>query len=246
MNLKGLCSKVFQSLYSDRTYSTVYLFIYLLLLSSYDPIAYHNFSNLCCRKRDERLRRVFEAKVKEEQRDEEKKKKFEQKMAQIDEMKNDKVCNTFHESESIFTPITRNLLVWSISSSHIWSLHAACGRWEGQEEGGPETTRGSGAEEEVGGRGSEEEDSTSSEMKLIFVVGCAGRLSVEQSSTYWSLAGYLLPYVFKQRPGPWLTWTAEGNIIGVANSYACKFCIKPAVKQIKERHINLHHVLVCI
>ncbi|XP_042352081.1 inner centromere protein isoform X3 [Plectropomus leopardus] len=41
------------------------------------------------RKRDERLRRVFEAKVKEEQREEEKKKKIEQKMAQIDE-KNDK------------------------------------------------------------------------------------------------------------------------------------------------------------
>ncbi|KAM8891749.1 inner centromere protein B isoform 2-T2 [Spinachia spinachia] len=41
------------------------------------------------RKRDERLRRVFEAKVKEEQREVEKKKKIEQKMAQIDE-KNDK------------------------------------------------------------------------------------------------------------------------------------------------------------
>ncbi|XP_058502584.1 inner centromere protein A isoform X3 [Solea solea] len=41
------------------------------------------------RKRDERLRRVFEAKVKEEQREEEKKKKIEQKMAHIDE-KNDK------------------------------------------------------------------------------------------------------------------------------------------------------------
>ncbi|XP_068460091.1 inner centromere protein A [Clinocottus analis] len=41
------------------------------------------------RKRDERLRRVFEAKVKEEQRDMEKKKKIEQKMAQFDE-KNDK------------------------------------------------------------------------------------------------------------------------------------------------------------
>ncbi|XP_027128555.1 inner centromere protein isoform X3 [Larimichthys crocea] len=41
------------------------------------------------RKRDERLRRVFEAKVKEEQKEEEKKKKIEQKMAQIDE-KNDK------------------------------------------------------------------------------------------------------------------------------------------------------------
>lgn len=39
----------------------------------------------CCRKRDERLKRVFEAKVKEEQREEEKKKKVEQKMAQIEE-----------------------------------------------------------------------------------------------------------------------------------------------------------------
>uniref|UniRef100_H3DF80 Inner centromere protein ARK-binding domain-containing protein n=1 Tax=Tetraodon nigroviridis TaxID=99883 RepID=H3DF80_TETNG len=38
-----------------------------------------------CRKRDERLKRVFEAKVKEEQREEEKKKKVEQKMAQIEE-----------------------------------------------------------------------------------------------------------------------------------------------------------------
>lgn len=44
------------------------------------------------RKRDERLKRVYEAKVKEEQREEEKKKKIEQKMAQIDE-KNDKVSN---------------------------------------------------------------------------------------------------------------------------------------------------------
>lgn len=43
------------------------------------------------RKRDERIRRVLEAKGKEEQREEEKKKKIEQKMAQIDE-KNDKVC----------------------------------------------------------------------------------------------------------------------------------------------------------
>lgn len=44
------------------------------------------FPELCsCRKRDERLRRVFEAKVKEEQREEQKKKKIEQKMAQIDE-----------------------------------------------------------------------------------------------------------------------------------------------------------------
>ncbi|XP_051917883.1 inner centromere protein A [Hippocampus zosterae] len=41
------------------------------------------------RKRDERLRKVFEAKVKEELREEEKKKKIEQKMAHIDE-KNDK------------------------------------------------------------------------------------------------------------------------------------------------------------
>ncbi|XP_054633692.1 inner centromere protein A-like isoform X2 [Dunckerocampus dactyliophorus] len=41
------------------------------------------------RKRDERLRKVFEAKVKEELREEEKKKKVEQKMANIDE-KNDK------------------------------------------------------------------------------------------------------------------------------------------------------------
>ncbi|KAM4734996.1 inner centromere protein A isoform 2-T2 [Anableps anableps] len=41
------------------------------------------------RKREERIKRVFEAKVKEEQREEEKKKKIEQKMAQIDE-KNDK------------------------------------------------------------------------------------------------------------------------------------------------------------
>uniref|UniRef100_A0A4W6DZD4 Inner centromere protein ARK-binding domain-containing protein n=1 Tax=Lates calcarifer TaxID=8187 RepID=A0A4W6DZD4_LATCA len=40
-------------------------------------------------KRDERLRRVFEAKVKEDQREEEKKRKIAQKMAQIDE-KNDK------------------------------------------------------------------------------------------------------------------------------------------------------------
>lgn len=52
-----------------------------------------SFVNLilfCCRKRDERLKRVFEAKVKEEQREEEKKKKVEQKMAQI-EVKNE-VC----------------------------------------------------------------------------------------------------------------------------------------------------------
>ncbi|XP_043980917.1 inner centromere protein isoform X3 [Gambusia affinis] len=41
------------------------------------------------RKREERIKRVFEAKVKEELRGEEKKKKIEQKMAQIDE-KNDK------------------------------------------------------------------------------------------------------------------------------------------------------------
>ncbi|XP_061679375.1 inner centromere protein isoform X2 [Syngnathoides biaculeatus] len=41
------------------------------------------------RKRDERLRKVYEAKVKEELREEEKKKKIEQKMAHIDE-KNDK------------------------------------------------------------------------------------------------------------------------------------------------------------
>lgn len=47
-------------------------------------------SFICCRKRDERLKRVFEAKVKEEQREEEKKKKVEQKMAQI-EVKNE-VC----------------------------------------------------------------------------------------------------------------------------------------------------------
>lgn len=36
---------------------------------------------------------MFEAKVKEEQREVEKKKKIEQKMAHLDE-KNDKVCNT--------------------------------------------------------------------------------------------------------------------------------------------------------
>ncbi|XP_061773194.1 inner centromere protein isoform X2 [Nerophis ophidion] len=41
------------------------------------------------RKRDDRLRKVLEAKIKEEQREEEKKKKVEQKMANIDE-KNDK------------------------------------------------------------------------------------------------------------------------------------------------------------
>uniref|UniRef100_A0A3B3Y025 Inner centromere protein ARK-binding domain-containing protein n=1 Tax=Poecilia mexicana TaxID=48701 RepID=A0A3B3Y025_9TELE len=46
------------------------------------------------RKREERIKRVFEAKVKEELREEEKKKKIEQKMAQIDE-KNDKVCKRF-------------------------------------------------------------------------------------------------------------------------------------------------------
>ena len=40
---------------------------------------------------DERQRRVVEARMKEELKDEEKKKKIEQKMTQIDE-KNDKVC----------------------------------------------------------------------------------------------------------------------------------------------------------
>lgn len=42
---------------------------------------------------------MFEAKVKEEQRDQEKKKKIEQKMAQIDE-KNDKVCDKFGVCQS--------------------------------------------------------------------------------------------------------------------------------------------------
>lgn len=45
---------------------------------------------------------MFEAKVKEEQKEEEKKKKIEQKMAQIDE-KNDKVCNKFGDSETVFS-----------------------------------------------------------------------------------------------------------------------------------------------
>lgn len=53
------------------------------------------------RKRDERLKRVYEAKVKEEQREEEKKKKIEQKMAQIDE-KNDKVSNKSDYNLSVY------------------------------------------------------------------------------------------------------------------------------------------------
>lgn len=53
---------------------------------------------------------MFEAKVKEELREEEKKKKIEQKMAQIDE-KNEKVSFFFHsyEIESTFTFFGFNL-----------------------------------------------------------------------------------------------------------------------------------------
>lgn len=57
-------------------------------LSTFFFLVWKLDSSVCCRKRDERLKRVFEAKVKEEQREEEKKKKVEQKMAQI-EVKNE-------------------------------------------------------------------------------------------------------------------------------------------------------------
>lgn len=116
-----------------------------------------------CRKRDERLRRVFEAKVKEEQREEEKKKKIEQKMAQIDE-KNDKVCTTFFDFEicvSILKLIQQCCLILDGFPG------AASGRGEGQEEGGYEAPRGARAEKEVGRRGEEEEDTTSSETMLF-------------------------------------------------------------------------------
>ena len=75
---------------------------------------------------------MFEAKVKEEQREEEKKKKIEQKMAQIDE-KNDKVCNKSGDSESMFTS---KLIEPTCVIFGIVPLCAACGRGEGQEEGG--------------------------------------------------------------------------------------------------------------
>lgn len=63
---------------------------YKLCINQTDDFSFFFNTFICYRKRDERLRKVFEAKVKEEQREEQKKKKIEQKMAQIDE-KNDKV-----------------------------------------------------------------------------------------------------------------------------------------------------------
>lgn len=49
---------------------------------------------------------MFEAKVKEEQREEEKKKRIEQKMAQVE--KNDKVCNGFGNFNCVSSPLSKS------------------------------------------------------------------------------------------------------------------------------------------
>lgn len=80
-----------------------------------------NLKMLSSRKRDERLRRVFEAKVKEEQRDMEKKKKIEQKMAQFD----DKVCHKFGDVIYLFTSKKRFNPI-----SDIWYCFSRCSVWQ--------------------------------------------------------------------------------------------------------------------